>query len=140
MRRVVFPIAIAAVLMSSAHVIVASSLGKVVTKANQKEIGLDYELSAIREPDAVIVSMTIPKRGKLEDLRIVRLSITAENGKNFLVRAPLQMSKKGEGVHVSAQIAPELAEKASLDLVVEEGRRESYYAVRMADYITERGK
>jgi hypothetical protein len=140
MRLLIAPIAIAVAFVAFSHDSFGRGLGKLVTKANQKEIGLEYELSAIREPEAVIVSMTIPLRGQLQDLRIVRLGITAENGKNFLVRAPLQMSKKSDGVHVSAQIAPGLVENASLDLVLREGRREFYYAVRVADYVTERGQ
>jgi hypothetical protein len=140
MRRCIVPIVIATVFMSFSSVCMGRGLGKLVTKANQQELGLEFELSAIREPEAVIVSITIPAKDKLRDLRNVRLSIPAEDERHFLVRAPLEMRKEGDGIRVGAQLAPELAAKTTLDLVVEEGRREFYYAVRVADYITDRGK
>ncbi len=116
----------------------ARGLGKLVTKATQKAVGVEFELSAVGSPDAVIISISIPKSGKLESLRKVRLSVPAQNGKDFLILAPLEMAEREGAVHAWAQIAPELAAKASLDLVVEEGRREFYYAVRVAEYITDR--
>ena len=140
MRRCIVPIVIATVFISFSSVCFGSGLGKLVTKANQQELGLVFDLSAIREPEAVLVSMTVPVKDKLRDLRMVRLSIPAEDERHFLVRAALEVKKGGDGIRVGAQLAPELAAKTTLDLVVEEGRREFYYAVRVADYITERGK
>ena len=127
-------------LMAFPHASPASGLGKLVTKGTQKELDLEFDLSAIHEGEAVVVSMTIPKSGKLKDLRIVALSIHAENQKYYLVRAPLDMKHVDAGIRVSAQLAPELAVKAALDLVVQEGRREFYYAVRVKDYITARNE
>jgi hypothetical protein len=82
--------------------------------------------------------MTILKDGKLKDLRQVRLSILAENQKNYLILAPLEMSQVDGRIRVSAQLDPDLAAKARLELVVEEGRTEFYYSVSVNDYITER--
>ena len=138
MRYVILPLVLIAVLIVSPNASPARGLGKVVTKATQKEFELEYDLSAVREPEAVIISMTISKDGKLRDLRQVRLSILADNKKNFLIRAPLEMSELDGRVRVSAQLDPELAANASLDLVVEEGRSEYYYAVSVAGYITDR--
>jgi len=138
MRLLILSLVLVAALIAFPTASPARGLGKLVTKATQKELELEYELSAIREPEAVIVSMTITKDGKLKDLRQVRLSILAENQKNYLILAPLEMSQIEGRVRVSAQLDPELAGKATLELVVEEGRSEFYYAVRINDYITER--
>jgi hypothetical protein len=116
----------------------ARGLGKVVTKATQKELGLDFELSATREPVAVLINMTIKRSGKLKDVRQVRLSIPAENQKDFLLLAPLAVREVGGELRVSAQLAPALAANASVDLVVEEGPREFFYQVKVVDYIIER--
>jgi len=139
MRIFISLVALVAVLVVVSGASLARGLGKVVTKATQKELELNYELSAIRDPNAVIVSMTISKEGKLADLRHVRLSILAENQKDFLILAPLEMLEVDGKIRVSAQLDPGMAEKARLDLVVEEGRREYFYAVSLKDYITERG-
>jgi hypothetical protein len=138
MRPLILPLALFGFAIFAPGIAYSSGVGKLVTKATQKELGLEFELSATREPDAVIVRMTVPKNGKLKDLRQVRLSILAENQKDFLVLAPLDMRAENGGLRVSAQLAPEFAAKATLDLVVEEGRRESFYSVKVADYIMER--
>ena len=138
MRLFLLPLVLVVVLVAFPKASSARGLGKLVTKATQKELELEYELSAIREPGAVIISMAIPKDGKLKELRQVRLSILAKNRKNYLILAPLEMRQVDDRIQVSAQLDPELAEKATLELVVQEGRTEFFYSVRISDYISER--
>ena len=115
---------------------VARGLGKLVTKETQEKLGLDFDLSATSDDDSALIILRIPKAGKLKDVQEVRLSISADNQKHFLVRAPLEMRDKDGAISVSAQLSPELANKAAIDLVMEQGRREFFYHVRLSDYIT----
>lgn len=117
----------------------ARGVGKLVTKETQKEMELDFELTATREPNAVIVGMEIRTTGKLERLHQVRLIVPAADG-HFLVRVPMEMEQPRDGLtRVWAQIAPELAEKASIELVTDvHPRGEYYFSVRLAEYITDR--
>jgi hypothetical protein len=118
----------------------SSGLGKLVTKETQEKLGLEFDLSATAEEHAVLVLLKIPKTGALKDVLEIRLSIPAEDKRHFLVRAPLEMREKGGAVGVSAQLSPELAEKAAIDLVMEKGRREFFYHVRLSEYITKKSR
>ena len=117
----------------------ARGVGKLVTKETQKEMELDFDLKATRHPNAVFVSMEIRTTGKLERLQQVRLIVPAADG-HFLLRVPMEMEQPRDGVtRVWAQIAPELAEKASIELVTHaHSRGEYYFSVRLASYITDR--
>ena len=117
-----------------------SGLGKLVTKETQEKLGLEFDLSAAADENSVLVLLKIPKEGKLKDVIEIRLSIPAEDQKHFLVRAPLEMREKDGAVGIYAQLSPELAEKAAIDLVMEHGRREFFYHVRLADYIEKRNR
>ncbi len=138
MRRARIFLTAVAVLALAASEASARGLGKLVTKATQAKMELDYDLSAIQEPNAVVLDMKIPKRGKLSDVRRVRLSVMAEDGKHCLIRLPLERENAEGAIRVTGQITPELAANAHIELVMEEGRREFYYYVRLADYVTER--
>ena len=117
----------------------ARGVGKLVTKETQKEMELEFDLKATRDPNAVIVVMEIRTTGKLERLHQVRLIVPAAGG-HFLVRVPMEMEQPRDGLtRVWAQIAPELAERASIELVTDvHPRGEYYFSVRLADYITDR--
>jgi hypothetical protein len=118
----------------------ASGLGKLVTKETQEKLGLEFDLSAKSEEHSTLVRLTIPKAGKLKDVLEIRLSIPAEDQQHFLVRAPLEMREGDGALGISAQLSPKLAEKAAIDLVMQKGRREFFYHVRLADYIEKAAK
>lgn len=118
----------------------AMSEGYVVTKATQGEIGVEFTLSAVRLSKAAIsVEMAIPVKGKLQHLKSVELRI----GQGApLLSATLEAKPDKNGTRVvQFQIAPELAEKCSIDLVVATVPvngldYEHFYAVELKGYIT----
>ena len=120
-----------------------------VTKQTQAKEGLNFTLVANRvSPEAVLVSMEIPREGKLKDMSRVTLSIRpllppSRSGPvsySPLVSAPLLTTESKKGVwSVSFQLASELAERCSIDLLIPKGSREYfYYAVELKEYITDR--
>lgn len=119
---------------------VAFALGSVVevTKQNQAKIGLNFTLTAERvDAEAVLVRMEIPRKGKLQNLRSVSMRIGPGRP---LVSATLQTTpgKNGEWV-VTFQVAPEMANKCSVDLIVPATARSyTVYAVELKGYVTDR--
>ena len=120
-----------------------------VTKQTQAKEGLNYTLVADRvSPEAVLVSMEIPREGKLRSVRSVTMNIRpllppSHSGPisySPLVSATLQTTESKKGVwSVSFQLASELAERCSVNLLIPEGPREYfYYAVEIKEYITDR--
>jgi hypothetical protein len=128
-----------AICLSSHSPAFSRGVGKLVTKQTQEKLGLEFDLSAAADENSALVILKIPKSGKLKDVLEVRLSISAEDQKHFLVRAPLEMREKDGAVAVSAQLSPELAEKAAIELVMTKGRNEFFYHVRLSDYIVRAG-
>jgi hypothetical protein len=118
-----------------------------VTKQTQAKEGLNYSLTARRvSPEVVMVTMEIPREGKLKDVRRATMSIRPNlppsNGPvsySPLVSAPLQTTEDKKGVWtVSFQLASELAERCSVDLLMPEGPRGYFhYAVELKGYITD---
>ncbi len=120
-----------------------------VTKQTQAREGLNYTLEARRvSPEAVLVSMEIPREGKLKNMRSVTMSIRpllspSHSGPvsySPLVSAPLQTTEDKKGVwSVSFQLASELAEQCSVDILIPRGpvRDYFYYAVQLKEYITD---
>ncbi|HLK58173.1 MAG TPA: hypothetical protein VKU00_16520 [Chthonomonadaceae bacterium] len=109
-----------------------------VTKENQAELGLNYTLVADRvDAEAVLVSMEIPRKGKLKDLRSVSMRVGSGRP---LVAAPLQTSPGKDGSWViTFQLAPNLADKCSVDLIVPvSGRTYVVYAVQLKGYVKDR--
>ena len=119
----------------------AFALGELisVTKATQAKLGLNYTLVADRvDTEAVLVSMEIPRKGKLKSLRSVSMRIG--NGRP-IVAATLQTRPGKDGAWVvSFQVSPELAAKCSVDLIVpsDGGMEYLVYAVEIQGYITSR--
>jgi hypothetical protein len=119
-----------------------------VTKQTQAKEGLNYTLEARRvSPEAVLVSMEIPREGKLKDVRSVTMSIRPHlpptNGPvsySPLVSATLQTTESKSGVwSVSFQLSSELADRCSVNLLIPDGpgrRGYFYYAVEIKEYIT----
>ncbi|MBB6048765.1 hypothetical protein [Armatimonas rosea] len=118
-----------------------------VTKQTQAKEGLNYTLEARRvSPEAVLVSMEIPREGKLKDMSHVTMDIRPNlpptNGPvsySPLVSAPLLVTVGKNGAwSVSFQLASELAERCSVDLLIPKGPRGYfYYAVELKEYITD---
>ncbi len=121
-----------------------------VTKQTQAKEGLNYSLTARRvSPEVVMVTMEIPREGKLKDVRSVTMRIRPHlpptNGPvsySPLVSATLQTTEDKKGVwSVSFQLASELAERCSVDLLMPQGPRPRgyfHYAVELKGYITDR--
>lgn len=119
-----------------------------VTKQTQAREGLRYTLEARRvSPEVVMVTMEIPREGKLKDVRSATMSIrpnlppsSGPVSYSPLVSALLQTTEDKKGVWtVSFQLAPELAERCSVDLLIPRGpvRDYFYYAVELKGYITD---
>ena len=118
-----------------------------VTKQTQAKEGLNYTLEAKRvSPEAVLVSMEIPREGKLKDMSRVTMSIrpllpNSRSGPvsySPLVSAPLLTTESKKGVwSVSFQLASELAERCSVDLLIPKAFEYFYYAVELKEYITD---
>ena len=127
-------------LMLCAHIQPAFAMGSVavVKKETQAQMGLTYTLVAERvDAEAVLVSMEIPRQGKLKDLRSVSMRIGPGRP---LVSATLQttIGKNGSWT-VSFQVSPELADKCSVDLIVPHSTRTyTVYAVELKGYVTDR--
>jgi hypothetical protein len=119
-----------------------------VTKQTQAKEGLNYTLEARRvSPEAVLVSMEIPREGKLKDMSRVTMSIrpllpNSRSGPisySPLVSAPLLVTVVKNGVwSVSFQLASELAERCSVDLLIPKTFEYFSYAVELKEYITDR--
>ena len=119
-----------------------------VTKQTQAKEGLNYTLEARRvSPEVVMVTMEIPREGKLKDVRSVTMNIRPHLPKTNgpvsyspMVAATLQTTEGKKGVwSVSFQLASELAERCSVDLLIPKGPRGYfYYAVELKEYITDR--
>lgn len=119
-----------------------------VTKQTQAKEGLNFTLVANRvSPEAVLVSMEIPREGKLKDVRSVTMNIrpilppsqSRPVSHSPLVYATLQTTETKKGVwSVSFQLASDLAERCSVDLLIPKGLREYFhYAVELKEYITD---
>ncbi len=109
-----------------------------VTKQTQAKLGLNFKLVAERvDAEAVLVRMEIPRKGKLKGLRSVNLRIGSGRP---LVAATLQTTPGENGSWiVSFQVAPDLADKSSVDLVGPyEGLSYVVYAVELKGYVTDR--
>ena len=120
----------------------AISEGVSVTKSTQVELGLDFTLSAERVSErAVLVRMEIPKKGKLQNLKKVRMTIGQGTP---LLSCNLETSPGENGsLVVQFQLSPHLADKCSIDLVTAKvpatpRSYESYYAVELKGYVTGR--
>lgn len=132
----------AVLLLASLQRAFAMSEGVFVTKATQGQSGLDFTLSAVRlSPQAISVRMEIPKTGKLQNLKAVRMTIGQGTP---LLWSTLEAKPNDKGVLIVAfQIAPELADKCSIDLVVPNVPAtaidyEHFYAVELKGYVTDR--
>ena len=120
-----------------------------VTKQTQAREGLSYTLEARRvSPEVVMVTMEIPREGKLKDVRSVTMEIRPHLPKTNgpvsyspLVSAILQTTEAKKGVWtVSFQLAAELAERCSVNLLIPGGPGRKgyfYYAVELKEYITD---
>jgi hypothetical protein len=109
-----------------------------VTKETQARLGLDFTLVAERvDAEAVLVSMEIPRKGKLKNLRSVRMRIGQGRP---LVAATLQTTPgKNDSWVVSFQLSPDLAAKCSIDLTTTPiGLSYAVYAVELKGYVTDR--
>ena len=118
----------------------AFAMGEVmyVTKETQAKLGLKFTLVADRVDDeAVLVSMEIPRKGKLKDLRSV--SMRVGEGRP-MVNATLQTTPTKNGSWaVSFQLSPELADKGYVDLIVpSEPLTYLVYAVEIKGYVKAR--
>jgi hypothetical protein len=119
----------------------AMTRGYLVTKATQEAFGVDFTLSAVLlSKEAISVRMEIPKKGKLQNLKSVTMRIGQGSP---LVLAKLEAKPNKEGVLIVAfQIAPDLADKCSIDLVVPNVPAtardyEHFYAVELNGYVTD---
>ena len=118
-----------------------------VTKQTQAKEGLNFTLVANRvSPEAVLVSMEIPREGKLKDMSRVTLSIRpllppSRSGPvsySPLVSAPLLTTESKKGIwSVSFQLASDLAERCSVDLLIPKTFEYFSYAVELKEYITD---
>jgi hypothetical protein len=128
------------VLMLCACLQQAFAMGDVmlVTKQTQAKLGLNFILTAERVgAEAVLVRMEIPRKGKLKNLRSVSMRIGSGR---LLVSAPLQTSPgKNGSLVVSFKLAPDLADKCSIDLTGPyEGLSYVIYAVELKGYVKNR--
>ena len=118
-----------------------------VTKQTQAKEGLNYTLEARRvSPEAVLVSMEIPREGKLKDMSRVTMSIrpilppspSRPVSYSPLVSAPLLVTVVKNGVwSVAFQLASELAERCSVDLLIPKTFEYFSYSVELKEYITD---
>ncbi|MCX6381886.1 MAG: hypothetical protein NT023_20820 [Armatimonadetes bacterium] len=112
----------------------------IVTKETQAKLGLKYTLVADRVDDeAVLVSIEIPRKGKLKTLRSVSMRIG--NGRPK-VSAVLQTTAGKSGAWTAAfQVSPDLAESCYIDLIVpspQSGMEYVVYAVELKGYVKAR--
>ncbi len=137
---------ITVLLMVCACIRFAFAMGEVVivTKETQAKLGLNFSLEAERvSKEVVLVRVEVPREGKLKALRSVGMSIgktkAFENGSPML-SAQLQTTPGKNGSWVATfQLAPELADKCSVDLnVPESDRTYTIYAVELKGYVTDR--
>ena len=123
--------------LGSGRPLVAGTLVE-VTKETQAKLGLNFTLVAERvDAEAVLVSLEIPRTGKLKNLRSVKMRIGSGRP---LVSASLQTTpgKNGSWI-VSFQLSPELADKCSIDLIGPyEGLSYYIYAIAVKGYVTAR--
>lgn len=118
----------------------ALAMGEVieVTRETQAQLGLNYTLVAEKvDEEAVLVSMEIPRKGKLKNLRSVSMRIGPGRP---IVAATLQTTPGKNGSWgVAFQVSPELADKCSVDLIVpSELRSYVVYAVELKGYVKAR--
>ena len=115
----------------------ALRVGYFVTKATQKEHGLTYNLKAEKVGDIVLVSMEIPRAGKLKELESVALDLSV-NGRVPL-HAPLAMTENRGVTSVRFQVGTEHVQNCSIKLFLKmHGRSGEFYGVQLKDYVTER--
>ncbi|MGV3723241.1 MAG: hypothetical protein ACO1SX_20260 [Actinomycetota bacterium] len=138
MKKQLFGLALAAVLVGlgagESH---ALRHGFIVTKATQKEHGLTYNLQAEKSGDVVLVTMEIPRAGKLKELESVALEMSGE--RRVPLHAPLAMSQKNGVASVRFQVGTEFVQNCSIMLFLRmHGRTGQFYGVQLKDYVTER--
>lgn len=114
---------------------------KEVTKENQIKLELNFTIIAERvSDDVVLVSMEIPRKGKLKRVRSVSLSI---GGGVLSLAATLETSTGKNGARaVAFQLSNELANKCRIHLIVPDGLRVSrtygIYAIELKGYVKDR--
>ena len=128
--------------VSSAHAKAMSSL-ILVTKQNQAEVGVKFQLSAERVSDtSVIVKMQVPRAGTLKELKRVSMDIGDYKpgiSTSPMLYADLQTTQGKDGsLTVSFQLSPQMAEKCSIllgPLTPAKPTRE-YYSVSLQSFVT----
>jgi hypothetical protein len=137
-KRTLFGLALVALVIGlSAGKSHALREGWIVTKATQKELGLTYDLLAEKVGDVVLVSMEIPKDGKLKELESASFSMS--EGSRTPLYVPMAMTEKKGVVSLRFQVGTEHVEKCSVGLYLKmHGRSGEFYAVMLKDYVTER--
>jgi len=138
MRKGLFGLALVAILVGlSAGKSHALRTGQTVTRATQKQLDLNYELKAEKVGDIVLVSMSIPRAGKLKTLQHVALDISTN--RRSPLHAPLAMTEAKGIESIRFQLGTEYLENCSIMLFLQmKGRTGEYYAVQLKDYVTER--
>jgi hypothetical protein len=110
-----------------------------VTKENQAKLGLVFTLTADRlSPKVVLVSMEIPRSGKLKEITGVNLTI-GHNGSPALEAALRTRPGKDGAWAVNFQLSAALADECSIDLTVPQ-QSETYliYSVALKGYVKDR--
>lgn len=111
--------------------------GWTVTRATQKQFGLNYKLQAEKVGDIVMVSMEIPRFGKLKDLEQIQLQFAGE--RRTPLSAPLAMTEKNGILSGRFQVGTEFVPQCSIMLLLKmRGRSGEFYSVQLKDYVTER--
>lgn len=111
--------------------------GWIVTKATQKQHGLEYKLNAEKVEDIVLVSVEIPKAGKLKDLELVELQFTGQRRTPLSV--PLAVTEKNGVLSGRFQVGTEFLPQCALMLLLKmHGRSGEFYLIQLQDYVTER--
>jgi hypothetical protein len=138
MRRGLCGLALAAALVClSAGESQALRQGFIVTKATQKQHGLTYNLKAEQAGDIVLVTMEIPRAGKLKELESVALEFSGD--RRVPLHAPLAMSQQNGVSNVRFQVGTEFVQNCSIMLFLKmHGRSGEFYGILLKDYVTER--
>ena len=144
MQRKFVCLAMTLLLCASLQRAFANGEGTSVTKENQAKLGIHFTLVAERiaadgaDKATVLVTMEIPRKGKLKDLRNVTMSVGQGRP---LVSATLQprVGKDGSWI-VDFSLASELADKCTIDLNMpySEPLTYSFYSVELKGYVTDR--
>lgn len=134
MKKMISGLVAVVLILTGVQVVSARSLGHLVTQETQAKLGLNFSLSAVKESkEAILVRLVAPRKGKLQSLTHVRLSI--RDGHKILLLSPLEAKVEGDSVVTGFQISPDLIDRSYIELVTETGRSETFFMVKIKDYV-----